>query len=90
MSVKWYKIICEGEGWDIKYENVNNLFNLIDVTDTYILAKDGEKVKKIYIYEIEPVTFLNFSMDVQSNILNLYNELIKKLMSKIILIILLK
>jgi len=49
------------------------------VTDTYILAKDGEKVKKIYIYEIEPVTFLNFSMDVQSNILNLYNELLREL-----------
>lgn len=43
------------------------------------MAKDGEKTKKIYIYEIEPVTFLNFSMDVQSNILNLYNELLREL-----------
>ncbi len=49
------------------------------MTDTYILAKDREKTKKIYIYEIEPVTFLNFSMDVQSNILNLYNELLREL-----------
>lgn len=49
------------------------------MTDTYVLAKDRDKTKKIYIYEIEPVTFLNFSMDVQSNILNLYNELLREL-----------
>lgn len=67
------------EGCIIKYDNINNLFNLIDVADTYILLKDKDKIKKVYIYEIEPVTFLNFSMDVQSNILNLYNEFLREL-----------
>ncbi len=67
------------EGCNIKYESMNNLFNLIDVTDNYILLKDKDVVKKVYIYEIEPVTFLNFSMDVQSNILNLYNEFLREL-----------
>lgn len=52
---------------------------MVDVTDTYILLKDRDKTKKVYIYEIEPVTFLNFSMDVQSNILNLYNEFLREL-----------
>lgn len=68
----------EMEGCNIKYENINKVFNLIDVTDTYILLKDKEKIKKVYIYEIEPVTFLNFSMDVQSNILSLYNEFLRE------------
>ena len=67
------------EGCNIKYESMNNLFNLIDVTDNYILLKDKDVVKKVYIYEIEPVTFLNFSMDVQSNILSLYNEFLREL-----------
>lgn len=49
------------------------------MTDTYILIKDKDKTKKVYIYEIEPVTFLNFSLDVQSNILNLYNEFLREL-----------
>lgn len=69
----------EMEGCNIKYDNINNLFNLLDVTDTYVLLKDKDKIKKVYIYEIEPVTFLNFSMDVQSNILNLYNEFLREL-----------
>ncbi len=67
------------EGCNIKYANINSLFNLIDVTDSYILLKDKDNIKKVYIYEIEPVTFLNFSMDVQSNILNLYNEFLREL-----------
>ncbi len=67
------------EGWKIKYENINKIFNFIDITDKYILLKEKEKVKKIYIYEVEPVTFLNFSIDVQSNILNLYSEFLREL-----------
>ena len=52
----------------IIYENINKIFNFIDITDRYVLFNDGENVKKVYIYEIEPITFLNFSIDVQSNI----------------------
>lgn len=33
----------------------------------------------MYIYEIEPVTFLNFSMELQTNILNLYNEYLRSM-----------
>ena len=33
----------------------------------------------MYIYEIEPVTLLNFSIEVQSNILNLYSEFLREL-----------
>ena len=69
----------EQEGWKIKYDNIKNLFNFIDITDKYILIKDREKIKKVYIYEIEPVTLLNFSIDVQSNILNLYSEFLREL-----------
>ena len=35
----------EMEGCNIKYEDINKVFNLIDVTDTYILLKDKEKIK---------------------------------------------
>ena len=63
----------------IIYENINKIFNFIDITDRYVLFNDGENVKKVYIYEIEPITFLNFSIDVQSNILNLYSEFLHTL-----------
>ena len=43
------------------------------------MVKDKDIVKKVYIYEVEPVTFLNFSIDVQSNILNLYSEFLREL-----------
>lgn len=43
------------------------------------MAKDKDKTKKVYIYEIEPVTFLNFSMELQTNILNLYNEYLRSM-----------
>lgn len=36
-------------------------------------------MKKVFIYQIEPITFLNFSIDVQSNILNLYSEFLREL-----------
>ena len=42
------------------------------------MIKDKQVTKKVYIYEIEPVTFLNFSMELQSNILNLYNEFLRE------------
>ena len=42
------------------------------------MLREKEKTKQIYIYEIEPVTFLNFSIDVQSNILNLYSEFLRE------------
>lgn len=67
------------EGCKIKYDDIGKVFNLIDITDKYILLKDKDKIKKIYIYEIEPVTFLNFSIDIQSNILNLYSEFLREL-----------
>lgn len=69
----------EQEGCKIKYDNIKNLFNFIDITDKYILIKDRDKIKKVYIYEIEPVTLLNFSIEVQSNILNLYSEFLREL-----------
>ena len=50
----------------IIYENINKIFNFIDITDRSVLYNEGENVKKVYIYEIEPITFLNFSIDVQS------------------------
>lgn len=43
------------------------------------MVKDKDKTKKVYIYEIEPVTFLNFSMELQTNILNLYNEYLRSM-----------
>ncbi len=43
-----------------------------------MILKDKGKTKKVYIYEIEPVTFFNFSIDVQSNILNLYSEFLRE------------
>ena len=47
------------EGWIIIYENINKIFNFIDITDRYVLLKQGENVKKVYVYEIEQVTLLN-------------------------------
>lgn len=69
----------EQEGCKIKYDDIKNLFNFIDITDKYILIKDRDKIKKVYIYQIDPVTLLNFSIDVQSNILNLYSEFLREL-----------
>ena len=45
LMCKWYKIIYEMEGCNIKYENINKLFNFIDVTDNYILLKKKEEVE---------------------------------------------
>ncbi len=72
-------MIWKKEGMKIHYQNINNLYNLIDITDSYVLIKDKNITKKVYIYEIEPVTFLNFSNELQNNILNLYNEFLREL-----------
>ena len=56
------------EWCNIKYESINKLFNLIDITDSYILVKNKEKTKKIYVYEIEPVTFLIGSISLLKNL----------------------
>lgn len=66
------------EGYKIIFDDIKKVFNILDITDEYILVKNKESTNKIYIYEIEPVTFLNFSIDVQSNILNLYSEFLRE------------
>ncbi len=63
----------------IKYNNIKQLYNITSVADKYIFVKERDVMKKVYLYEIEPVTFLNFSIDIQSNILNLYNEFLREL-----------
>lgn len=78
IRVEWYKLWLK-EGCKIVQEDINKLFNFVDITDSYVLVKDKEKTKKVYIYEIEPVTFLNFSIELQTNILNLYNEFLRSM-----------
>lgn len=63
----------------IKYNDIKQVYNIASVTDKYISVKERDVIKNIYLYEIEPITFLNFSFDVQSNILNLYNEFLREL-----------
>lgn len=62
-----------------KFKDIKEIYKIIGIKDEYILFKSNNQVYKKYIYEIIPVTLLDFSIDVQNSIYMVYNEFLREM-----------
>lgn len=55
------------------------MYNILDITEEYILSKENDNILKVYIYEIDPIPIINISEDTQKNILNSYVTFLREI-----------
>ena len=61
------------------YKDIFELYNIQKITDECIEVCINKIKKKVYIYEISPITILNISDEIVSNITNIYTEFLREL-----------
>lgn len=61
-----------------KIEDVSKLYNIVNITDEYIVTKK-EKLYRIYIYEIEPVVLINIEENIKQQIIVKYIEFLRQM-----------
>lgn len=62
-----------------RFADIESVYNIIDIKDEYILSKEGDKLNRIYIYEIDPIPIINISQDIQNNISNTYTTFLREI-----------
>ena len=63
----------------IKYKNIDELYNIKDVTDEYILVKRNKSQERIYIFKVKPLVLLDMSVETKQDIINIYMQFLKEL-----------
>ena len=53
----------------IKYKNIDELYNIKDVTDEYILVKRNKSQERIYIFKVKPLVLLDMSVETKQDII---------------------
>ena len=61
------------------YKNIFELYNIQKINDECIEICINRIKKKVYIYEILPITILNISDEIVSNIISIYTEFLREL-----------
>ncbi len=62
-----------------KFGDIHSVYNIVDITDEYIISKENDKINYIYIYEIDPIQIINISDDIKNNILNSYVSFLREM-----------
>jgi len=62
-----------------KFKDIKEIYKIISVNNEYIITKSDNKLYKKYIYEVIPVTLLDFSVEVQNSIYMIYNEFLREM-----------
>ena len=62
-----------------KFKDIKEIYNINSVENEYLLYKCENKMYKKYIYEVIPVTLLDFSVEVQNSVYMLYNEFLREM-----------
>ena len=70
-----------------KYKNIKLIYSLESIEDGYVYVRNKEGLQKQYIYEVVPISILNFSNEKIYNILNCYIEFLKGINTKFKVII---
>lgn len=63
----------------VRYCDISSLFNITEITDECIVKKLNKVVKKIYVYNILPVTILSDNEEVKDKIVDIYVEFLKEI-----------
>lgn len=62
-----------------RFKDIKEIYKIYGINDEYIIVKGENKTYKKYIYEIMPVTLLDFSIEVQNSIYMIYNEFLREM-----------
>ena len=62
-----------------KFKNINEIYNITNITDEYIITKENSNYSKIYIYEIKPIILLDLSDEVKEKIILEYKECLRQI-----------
>lgn len=65
-----------------KYKNIKLIYSLESIEEGYVCIRNKEGLQKQYIYEVVPISILNFSDEKIYNILNCYVEFLKGINTK--------
>lgn len=61
-----------------KFRDIRNIFNISRINEECVIININKMVKRIYIYEIEPVSIFNFNVDIVNNICTNYTEFLRE------------
>ena len=61
-----------------KYKEIRSLYRIEEIKDEGIIVQINKKLERVHIYEIEPLLFLDLSIDMQLNIINIYNQFLRQ------------
>lgn len=61
-----------------RFKEIRNLYKIEEIKDEYVLLQINKRLERLFIYEVEPVLFLDLSIDMQENIINVYNQILRE------------
>lgn len=62
-----------------KFRDINEIFNIVQITDEYIVTKENNEYLKVYIYEVEPIILLDLNESTMENIILQYKEFLRQI-----------
>lgn len=62
-----------------KFKDINEIYNVVQITEEYIVTKENNNYSKVYIYEIKPIILLDMSDDVKEKIILEYKEFLRQI-----------
>ena len=62
-----------------KFRDINEIFNVVQITEEYIIIKENNEYLKVYIYEVEPIILLDLNESTMENIILQYKEFLRQI-----------
>lgn len=61
------------------FKDINEIYNVIEITNEYIVKKENNNYIKVYIYEVKPIILLDLSDDVKEKTVIEYKEFLRQI-----------
>ena len=81
-SFLFFLFFSKGGGFILnlqRFNDIESIYQILDITDEYILSKENEQQRRLYIYEIDPIPIINITDDMQSKIVNSYITFLREI-----------
>ena len=78
----FFLLFFKGGDFILKFKklgDIESIYNIVYIKDEYILTKENENFRHVYIYEINPIPIINISNDIQKNISSVYTTFLREI-----------
>ena len=62
----------------LKYKDINNIFNIVDMYDDYVVCLNRKNIEYLYIYEIVDTNIYEITPEVISEVRKMFKEFLKE------------